>query len=201
MLRQAGTIGVIKVASVEVHERTTHGLARADPTELSSQLRFQTDRAIVLAYKYHTARHALTISVINHEEMPVLKAVVDKLYYEALVVEDNTMHRMLMTLQTTGQMQYLRINNIPSDATIWSVLVNSIAVKPSKGSEGTLLVQQVIVPCVLSWQSPAVIAVYVTHHYLQSLQLQRKSFWALAWRGSCLAGAERLAAECREHLQ
>ena len=94
----------------------------------------------LVAYKYHTARHALTISVINHEEMPVLKAVVDKLHYEALVVEDNTMHRMLMTLQTTGQVQYLRINHIPSDATIWSVLVNSIAVKPSKGSEGTLLV-------------------------------------------------------------
>ena len=139
VLRQVGTLGVIKESSVEVHELAAQGLARADPTELSSQLRFQTDRPIVLAYKYHTPKHALGVSVLRHEEVPVLKAVVDKAYYEALIVEDNTMHRVLMTLQTTGQMQYLTVTNVPDDATLWSVLVNSVAVKPSRGAKGALL--------------------------------------------------------------
>ena len=83
VLRQSGRIGVIKVANnVELHQHKAVGLARAEPTYISSQLRLNTDRPIMLAYKYLSPKYKLYLSATAHTSMDTLEAVVDRVHYE-----------------------------------------------------------------------------------------------------------------------
>lgn len=110
-LRQTGRIGVIKVANnVELHqssavglgklqvqERHQHGqildyclththlallLARAEPSEVASQLRLNTNHPVMLAYKYLNPNYNLRLRATSHEAMDTLEAVVDRAHYE-----------------------------------------------------------------------------------------------------------------------
>ena len=83
VLRQSGRIGVIKVANnVELHQHKAVGLASAEPTDISSQLRLNTDRPIMLAYKYLSPKYKLYLSATAHTAMDTLEAVVDRVHYE-----------------------------------------------------------------------------------------------------------------------
>mmetsp|Transcript_41842 Transcript_41842/g.75378 ORF Transcript_41842/g.75378 Transcript_41842/m.75378 type:complete len:747 (-) Transcript_41842:129-2369(-) len=141
-LRQTGHIGVIKVAnSVELHQYKAVGLARAEPTDISSQLRLNTDRPIMLAYKYLNPKYTLYLSSTSHTAMDTLEAVVDRVHYEALAMDTHVMHSLLVMMKST-KLQYLEIQGIPSDASMFTLIVNGVQTKPVKGgnTEDSLLI-------------------------------------------------------------
>lgn len=49
VLRQVGHVAVVKDAQVEVHKNTTRGVSRCEPSDISSQLRPNIDRPIILS--------------------------------------------------------------------------------------------------------------------------------------------------------
>jgi len=134
-LRQSGHIGVIKVAnSIELHLQKAVGLARAEPTDISSQLRLNTDLPIMLAYKYLNPTYTLHLSSTSHTAMDTLEAVIDRVHYEALAMDNHVMHSLLVMMKST-KLQYLELQGIPSEASMFTLIVNGVQTKPVKGGE------------------------------------------------------------------
>jgi hypothetical protein len=139
VLRQTGTLGVVKIANVEVHEHEMKGLARIGIDELPEELRYQTNRPIMFAYKYLSPQFHVKLSVVKHDQVSVMEAVVENAFYEVLVVDTQSMHRLMLVMQNSNQ-QYLALRGLPADARIWSLMVNSVPAKPVRGSDGALLI-------------------------------------------------------------
>lgn len=141
VLRQVGHVGVTKDANVEVHEHATKGgIARCEPSEISSQLRLNMDRPIVLSYKYLNPTNAsVVVNVHEHVAMETLEATVDRLHYKAVVTETHTMHSVLVILQST-KLQYLELFGMPESASMYTLAVNSVASKPVQGQNNSILV-------------------------------------------------------------
>jgi len=139
VLRQTGTVAVVKVANVEVYEHSSHGIVRSSADDIPTHVRSRTGRPIVLAYKFLSPRYAVALSVIHHQELRTLDAVVDAALHKILVLETQTMMNLLLILQNT-QRQYMEVRGIPPDATLWSLKVNSVDTKPVRGRNGALMV-------------------------------------------------------------
>lgn len=69
----------------------------------------------------------------------MLEAVADTAFYEVLVSEGQSMHRLMLNMQNSRK-QYLEVSGIPADARIWSLIVNSKPAKPVRGEDGNLLI-------------------------------------------------------------
>jgi len=52
VLRQTGSLAVVKMANVEVHEQRIQCMARVGVDEVPPELKGQTSRPIMFAYKY-----------------------------------------------------------------------------------------------------------------------------------------------------
>eukprot|EP00485_Elphidium_margaritaceum_P009170 CAMPEP_0202688612 /NCGR_PEP_ID=MMETSP1385-20130828/4105_1 /ASSEMBLY_ACC=CAM_ASM_000861 /TAXON_ID=933848 /ORGANISM="Elphidium margaritaceum" /LENGTH=767 /DNA_ID=CAMNT_0049343627 /DNA_START=31 /DNA_END=2334 /DNA_ORIENTATION=+ len=136
VLRQSGRIGVIKHANnVELHQSKAVGLARAEPSEIASQLRLNTDRPIFLAYKYLNPNYQLHLSSTAHAAMDTLEAVADRVHYRVLVMESHVMHSLLVMMKST-KLQYLEIRGIPAEASMFTLIVNGVQTKPVRGGDG-----------------------------------------------------------------
>jgi len=145
VLRQAGTMAVVKVANVEVYQHSATGVVTVGAGDVPSHVRGRASRPIVLAYRFLSPRHSVTLSVLRHKELRTLEAVADAVLYQALVVDVQAMHSLLLVLQNT-QRQYIEIRGIPPAATLWSLKVNSLAAKPVLGPKGSLMVPLLVGP-------------------------------------------------------
>jgi hypothetical protein len=139
VLRQTGSIGIVKLANVEVHEHDARGMARISAEELPEHLRYQTNQPIMFAYKYLSPLSEAQLQVVKHEQVDVLEAVAESGFYQVLVSEGQSMHRLMLNMQNSRK-QYLQVQGIPSDARLWSLMVNSKPAKPVRGSDGSLLI-------------------------------------------------------------
>jgi hypothetical protein len=146
VLRQTGSLGIVKIANVEVHEKFAKGMAHVGVEELPSELKCQTNRPIMFAYKYLTPQSNVQLQVIKHEQVGVLEAVAESAFYEVLMSEGQSMHRLMLNMQNSRK-QYLEVRGIPADASIWSLLVNSKPAKPVRGFDGILLVPLLVGDC------------------------------------------------------
>mmetsp|Transcript_6887 Transcript_6887/g.14052 ORF Transcript_6887/g.14052 Transcript_6887/m.14052 type:complete len:772 (-) Transcript_6887:57-2372(-) len=143
VLRQTGHVGVTKDANVEIHEHQTTGLSPVTSSDLSSKLRLNVDRPIVLSYKYLNPDNKAVLSVTEHKEMETLDATIDRLHHKVVVTETHAVHSLILTLQST-KLQYLPIFHLPPSASKYTCLVNSVPAKPVKaennGDENSILV-------------------------------------------------------------
>jgi hypothetical protein len=139
VLRQTGSLGIVKMANVEVHEHSAKGMGLIGVDELPPELKCQTNRPIMFAYKYLSPQSSVQLQVIKHDQVGVLDAVAESAFYEVLMSEGQSMHRLMLSMQNSRK-QYLRVTGIPPDARIWSLLVNSKPAKPVRGSDDALLV-------------------------------------------------------------
>jgi hypothetical protein len=87
VLRQMGHVAVVKDANVEVHEYSRKGVAPCEPSELSSQLRLNIDRPIILSYKYLNVQNSVILTVKEHLAMETLEATIDRVHYEAVITD------------------------------------------------------------------------------------------------------------------
>jgi len=140
VLRQVGHVGVTKHANVEVHEQSMHGgMAQCEPSEISSKVRLNMDRPMVLSYKYLNPNNAsVVVNVHEHVSMDTLDATVDRLHYKAVVTETHTMHSFVIILQST-KLQYLELFGMPDSASMYTLLVNSVASKPVEGQNKSIV--------------------------------------------------------------
>jgi len=139
VLRQTGSLGIVKVANVEVQERETAGVIRVGIDELAEELRYLTNRPIMFAYKFLSPAVRIRLAVTKHALVEVMDAVVENALYETLVVDTQIMHRFMLVIQNSSK-QYLEMRGMPTDARIWSVMVNSRPAKPVRGRDGAHLV-------------------------------------------------------------
>merc|ERR1712046_547292 len=114
-------------------------MARISAEELPEHLRYQTNRPIMFAYKYLSPLSEAQLQVVKHEQVDVLEAVAESGFYEVLVSEGQSMHRLMLNMQNSRK-QYLQVQGIPADARLWSLMVNSKPAKPVRGSDGSLLI-------------------------------------------------------------
>lgn len=138
VLRQSGTIAVVKLANIELHQEAAVGAARLGIDQVPLHMSSKAGKPIILAYKFMAPTHAVDLSVIHHEEMNTLESVVDAALYKVLVVDDQVMHNLLLNLQNT-QRQYMAVQGIDPEATIWTAKVNSVSSKLAL-RDGQLLV-------------------------------------------------------------
>ena len=74
VLRQTGTIAVVKDAGVEVHEHALQGaVSRASPADIPQHVLAKTARPVVMAYRFLSPRHSLVVSLLHHEELQTLE--------------------------------------------------------------------------------------------------------------------------------
>jgi len=139
VLRQTGSFGVVKAANVEVHEEEARGVARVGVEDLPEELRYQATLPIMFAYKHLSPDCLVRLSITKHDRVGVLEAVAESAFYQALVVDTQVMHHLLLVLQNSNQ-QYLALHGLPADARLWSLMVNSQQAQPVRGKVGALLV-------------------------------------------------------------
>merc|ERR1711964_231221 len=77
VVRQTGSFGIVKVANVEVHEHEVKGVTCVGVDELSMELKYQTNRPIMFAYKYLSPQFHVELSVEKHHQVGVLEAIVE----------------------------------------------------------------------------------------------------------------------------
>merc|ERR1719410_723575 len=94
----------------------------------------------MLAYKYLNPNYKLHLSATAHTAMDTLEAVVDRAHYEALVMDTHVMHSLSVMMKST-KLQYLEIQGIPMEASMFTLIVNGVQTKPVKGgvAEDSLL--------------------------------------------------------------
>ena len=149
VLRQVGHVAVIKDSSVEVHEHSAKGHTRCEPTEISSQLRSNIDRPIVLSYKYlNPQQSSVVVSVKDHVAMETLEAAIDRVHYKAVVTDTHTMHSLILTLQST-KLQYLEVLGLPTTASMFTLMVNSVPAKPVEGQGKSNDNNKILVPLLI----------------------------------------------------
>lgn len=139
VLRQTGSLAVVKMTNVEVHEHDSKGMAHVSVDELSAELKSQTNQPIMFAYKYLSPHSKADLRVVKHGQIDVLEAVAESAIYEVLMSDGQSMHRLMLNMQNSRQ-QYLEVQGIPPDARLWSLLVNSKPAKPVQGKDGKLLI-------------------------------------------------------------
>ncbi|CAK9007254.1 unnamed protein product [Durusdinium trenchii] len=164
VLRQSGTMAVVKLSNIELHQEAAAGVARLGLDQVPLHMSSRAGRPIILAYKFLAAAHAVDLSVIHHEELNTLESVVDTALYKVLVVDGQLMHSLMLQLQNT-QRQYMAIQGIAQNATIWTTRVNSMDSKLA--SQGAAL----LVPLQAGAGAQAKSSVEIA--WVEPLELQR----------------------------
>jgi hypothetical protein len=98
VLRQTGSLAVVKMANVEVHEQDAKGMAAVTPDELPAELTCLTTRPIMFAYKYLSPQTRAKLRIVKHDQVDVLDAVVETALYEVLMSDSQSMHRLMLNL-------------------------------------------------------------------------------------------------------
>jgi len=122
-----------------VHEQEVKGMARVGVDELPPELKCQTSRPIMFAYKYLSPHSNVKLRVVKHDQVDVLEAVAETAFYEVLMSDGQSMHRLMLNMQNSRK-QYLEVRDIPADARLWTLIVNSKPAKPVRGDDGSLLI-------------------------------------------------------------
>lgn len=149
VLRQVGHVAVVKEANIEVHEDKAVGVSRCEPSEISSQLRSNIDRPIILSYKYLNPKNSIVLNVKEHAAMETLEATVDRIHYKALVTDTHTAHSLILIMQST-KLQYLELFGLPSSASMFTVAVNSAPTKPVEGETSS---SSILIPLLVGLDS------------------------------------------------
>ena len=139
--REVGGIAVEVLGAAEIGDSRTHGLERADASDLGDALRGRGSPLVAFSYRPQAgaAPRSLALQVARYTPQAVLVANVEEARYEALVGEEGkTLVRARYAVRN-NQRSFLAVT-LPPDATLWSASTASRAIRPGLGSGGTLLV-------------------------------------------------------------
>eukprot|EP01006_Ploeotia_vitrea_P029813 TRINITY_DN62276_c0_g1_i1.p1 TRINITY_DN62276_c0_g1~~TRINITY_DN62276_c0_g1_i1.p1 ORF type:complete len:747 (-),score=55.89 TRINITY_DN62276_c0_g1_i1:1548-3788(-) len=135
--RVKGYIGVRShLTNIQVRPMTTTALLIIDNTELPDNMNKM--KGILHAYRFIIPTYALELEVTQHNDMAVVAAVVEKAVYVITRSENKVLYKLKLQIANTN-MQFAKLLMPSPDCTLWTLTVNSEAVKPAVDGGGSVL--------------------------------------------------------------
>ncbi len=137
--RESGFIvGEVK-SDAEAHVREFKGLDRIDFQKVPSELSGLSTRPIQFAFKYIRHPYSIVVGITKYEREEALSAIIDYARGTTLFEEDGKLvHQFTFSMQNLWN-QFLKLD-LPKDVSIWSVYVDGKREKPSRDSDGKILI-------------------------------------------------------------
>lgn len=137
--RESGFIAGEVKSDAEASVQEFNGLDRIDfqkiPVELSSLSR----RPILFAFKYIQHPNNIVVSITKYEREEALSAIIDYAHGITLFLEEGKLvHQFTFSMRNLWN-QFLKLQ-LSEDMSIWSVYVDGKREKPSKDSDGKILI-------------------------------------------------------------
>jgi len=173
-MSQQGVLGIVKATNVEIHERETTGVAKADQLELSDNIRSQTNKPILLAYSFLHPDYSIKLQKTHHIRLNVLDTSIEHAHVQILVSEEYALHKITCSIKNSNR-QYLRVKFAQNITAIWSTYLNSEPVNPviekSAGNHNLVLIPLTNAMHSGMEESSTLELVYLTQHFkLESIE-------------------------------
>ncbi|MCK4421487.1 hypothetical protein KAW48_06790 [candidate division WOR-3 bacterium] len=137
--RESGFIAGEVKSGAEAHIQEFEGLDRIDFQKIPQELSRLSQRPILFAFKYIRHPYNIVVSIIKYEREEALSAIIDCARGITLFLEDGKLvHQFTFSMQNLWN-QFLKLK-LPEEASIWSVYVDGKREKPSKDSDGMVLI-------------------------------------------------------------
>ena len=138
-IRESGFIAGEVKSNAEAHVREFKGLDRIDFQKVPSELSGLSTRPIQFAFKYIRHPYSIVVDITKYEREEALSAIIDYARGTTLFEEDGKLvHQFTFSIQNLWN-QFLKLD-LPKDASIWSVYVDGKREKPSRDSDGKILI-------------------------------------------------------------
>ncbi len=138
-IRESGFIAGEVKSDAEAHVQEFEGLDRIDFQKIPSELSGLSSRPMLFAFKYIRHPHNIIIDITKYERAEALSAIIDYAKGTTLFNEDGKLvHQFTFSMQNLWN-QFLKLE-LPKDASVWSVYVDGKREKPSKDSDGKILI-------------------------------------------------------------
>ncbi|UCG60396.1 MAG: hypothetical protein JSV52_08655 [Candidatus Zixiibacteriota bacterium] len=138
-VRETGYIGVVLNTSAEVTVADSDGLEIVAAQKLPRQIVSKSPKPLTMGFKYLKHPYSLVLDVKKHDKVAVPVATINSANVVTLFTEDGKIvHRLVYQVKNSAK-QFLQIR-MPSEADVWSVLVDNQPVESSVNDKGELLV-------------------------------------------------------------
>ncbi len=132
--RQNGYLSVNASEAIEVFaDEDQENLTDASPDELPEWL--QTQKDVLMTYKYTGIPYKLSLKINRHKDVPVLVAVADEGLFTGIITNPGYSLVKFRYFIRNNHKQYLRVS-MPEDWELWSALIDGNAVLPASGANG-----------------------------------------------------------------
>lgn len=139
VVRESGFVAGEVRSDAEAHIQEFTGLDRVDFQRIPELLSSRTNRPIQFAYKYTRHPYDLVVSIVKYEKEEALSGIIDNASGITFISEEGKLvHQVTFTVQNMWN-QFLKIE-LPEYASIWSVYVDGNREKPSRDSDGKILI-------------------------------------------------------------
>jgi hypothetical protein len=135
--RESGFVAVA-AEGAEVELALSGNLLPADVSEMPPDVRAYSGN-LIGACKYSGVPDDASVSVIEHEDAPVLTAIVESLNATAAVLENGTEATWLDLSLKNNRKQFLRFTVPGEDVEVWSLLLDGAPAKPKRTGDEILV--------------------------------------------------------------
>jgi len=137
--RESGFIAGEVKSNAEAHIQEFKGLERIDFQKIPRELSSLSSRPMLFAFKYIRHPYNIIVGIIKYKKEEALNVIIDNAYGITLFQEDGKLvHQITFSIQNLWN-QFLKLE-LPEDATIWSVYVDGKREKPSRETDGKILI-------------------------------------------------------------
>jgi len=137
--RESGFIAGEVKSNAEAHIQEFKGLERIDFQKIPRELSGLSSRPMLFAFKYIRHPYNIVVGIIKYEKEEALNVIIDAAYGTTLFQEDGKLvHQITFSIQNLWN-QFLKLE-LPEDAIIWSVYVDGKREKPSRETDGKILI-------------------------------------------------------------
>ncbi|OGX40723.1 MAG: hypothetical protein A3C53_03900 [Omnitrophica WOR_2 bacterium RIFCSPHIGHO2_02_FULL_68_15] len=137
--QERGYLAVGRTGNIEVSPESSTGVTRIDVRELPEAFASVSATPAVLGFRYQQHPYTMVLSVIRHQDHPVLSAIVEHAHLATVFSRQGEAISRAAYIVKANKQQFLQVT-LPEQATLWSCIVAGESVKPVEGTGGALLV-------------------------------------------------------------
>jgi len=138
-IRETGFIGAEKKSTAEAIPSKNEKLDRIDIKDLPYDLVSLSKRPLLFGFRYLRHPFNISMSITKHKELPTISTIIDMASLITVVLEDGkTLTKASYKIRNTWK-QFLKLE-LPKDAEVWTVYVNSKRENVSKNKEGMTMI-------------------------------------------------------------
>ncbi len=135
--RESGFVAVA-AEGAEVDLRLSGKLLPADVSELPADVRAYGGN-LISVFKYSGVPDRATVSVTEHDDAPVLTAIIETLNATAALLENGTEATWIDLTVKNNRKQFLRFSVPGEDVEVWSLLLDGEPAKPKRTGDDVLV--------------------------------------------------------------